>query len=503
MSRSSASNTAHKQQVEALQLEKQQLEEALSRLKRDKFALAEKLHFQEEILHHNRSGLFEWKIGTEEFYLQFPWRKILAEGAEKDKNIGQLLEMLVPAHRFRLKKMFWELTHAVREHQQLNVQITNVPDLPITMLINAAVAYDENKKPQRISGTLQVLEETPFPEVQENLSLLDNIPGAMLKVKADDGRPTYLNDRAIKLLDTLDSSLEKSTLKGWMGEGQWQRFSEAIRQEKSVEYWICSPEAHRHWLINASLDGSEEGIFLCILDVTEQEQTIKELQKVNFDLDNFVYHASHDLRAPLRTVLGMLGILKSETNKEQRKRCVDLIEGSINRLDTLVIDLLSISRNNRTTNPLVKINFMTEVNMAVTNVYHVGNTKNLEITTRISQPDNFVADRTRVRIVLNNLISNAIKYRRYYLDRSFIDIRVWVDEQAAHIEIEDNGEGIPTDRLPHIFDMFYRASERSEGSGLGLYIVKDVLEKLEGTIEVDSTFDKGSTFSVTIPNQRQ
>jgi signal transduction histidine kinase len=144
---------------------------------------------------------------------------------------------------------------------------------------------------------------------------------------------------------------------------------------------------------------------------------------------------------------------------------------------------------------------MVEVNLAVANFYHVGNTKNLEITTKISQPEYFISDLTRVRIILNNLISNAIKYRRYYLDRSFIDIRIWVDEEAAHIEVEDNGEGIPEDRLPYIFDMFYRSSERSEGSGLGLYIVKDVLQKLDGHIEVSSTFDKGSTFTVTIPNQ--
>lgn len=499
MSRSSASDTMHKQQLETLQKEKQQLEEALTRLKRDKFALAEKLHQQEEILHVNRSGLFEWKIRSKEFFLQFPWKKIFGEDVEEEKNFGRLLEMLIPAHRFRLKRTLWELAHAVREQQQLRVQMLNGDSSAVQLLIKAALVYDENKKPLSISGTLLVLEEEHFPG-QEEKRILDHLPVALLRANFPEGKVTYLNRQAIHLLETSgSSSINEHHLKAWMGEEDWQNFLTKLREEKYIERWPYSPEAQKHWHLHAQLH--EEDIFLLILDVSEQEQTLQELQKVNFDLDNFVYHASHDLRAPLRTVLGMLGILKSETNKEQRKRCVDLIEGSIRRLDTLVIDLLSISRNNRTNNPLVKINFMVEVNLAVSNFYHVSNTKNMEITTKISQPESFVADLTRVRIILNNLISNAIKYRRYYLDRSFVDIRIWVDKEAAHIEIEDNGEGIPEERLPFIFDMFYRASERSEGSGLGLYIVKDVLQKLQGSIQVDSTFDKGTTFTLSIPNK--
>jgi signal transduction histidine kinase len=502
MPRSSASDIARKQQLESLQKEKLQLEEAVARLKRDKFALAEKLHLQEEILNVNRSGLFEWKIGTREFYLQFPWKKILGEEVQEEKNFGRLLEMIIPAHRFGVKRMIWALVHTVREHHQLRVQMVNGNTSPVQLLIKAAVVYDENKKPFSISGTLLVLEEEPFPDQVASLTVLDDIPVAILKASFSEGKISYLNRQALHLLDISgDNLMGKNNLREWMGIQQWQGFSEKLREEKYVEHWLFSPEEQRHWHINAQL--SDDDVFLLILDVSEQEQTLQGLQKVNFDLDNFVYHASHDLRAPLRTVLGMLGILKSETNKEQRKRCVDLIEGSIRRLDTLVIDLLSISRNNRTNNPLVKINFMVEVNLAVSNFYHVGNTKNLEITTKISQPVPFVADLTRVRIVLNNLISNAIKYRRYYLDRSFVDIRIWVDEEAAHIEIEDNGEGIPEDRLPYIFDMFYRASERSEGSGLGLYIVKDVLQKLQGSMEVDSTFDKGTTFIIHIPNKHR
>lgn len=497
MPRSSGSDIAHKQRVEALQKEKQQLEEALQRLKKEKFALADKLHWQEEVLNANRSGLFEWKIGSKEFYLQFPWKKVIGETIEGEKNFNTLLEIIVPENRFSVKRMFWYMARGLKEQYQLRVQMLNNGTVPIFLLIKAALVYDENKKPLNVSGTLLVIEQETLAE-QESLSMLDHVPAAILKTDLE-GMILYQNEHAHTLFSSLHAPVKGRQLQEVMGEEVWHNFVEQLIAEKLIEYWSFSPEENKQWHLSAK--HSDEDIFLLIWDVSEEANTIEELQQVNVDLDNFVYHASHDLRAPLRTVLGMLGILKSETNKEQRKRCVDLIEGSIKRLDTLVVDLLSISRNKRSTDPLVKINFMVEVNLAVANFYHVGNTKNLEITTKISQPIHFVSDLTRVRIILNNLISNAIKYRRYYLDRSFIDIRIWVDEEVAHIEVEDNGEGIPEDRLPHIFDMFYRSSERSEGSGLGLYIVKDVLQKIDGHIEVSSTFDKGSTFTVTIPNQ--
>ncbi len=237
-------------------------------------------------------------------------------------------------------------------------------------------------------------------------------------------------------------------------------------------------------------------------DISEVQLSVKELKQVNIQLDNFVYHASHDLRGPLRTVLGLLDILKIETNKEQREHCVSLIEGSIKRLDSLVVDLLSISRNRRIANPKVKINFMSEVDHAIAGFYHLGNTRNLDIRVMVTQPTEFVADLTRVRIVMNNIISNAIKYRRFLTSPSYVEIRIRVDDSAAHIIVEDNGEGISEEQLPRIFDMFYRASDQSEGSGLGLYIVKDVLQKLEGHIEINSELGKGTTVKIMIPNRQ-
>ena len=282
----------------------------------------------------------------------------------------------------------------------------------------------------------------------------------------------------------------------------WAFLLEVLLKQETIHNRILKLPSIGRWISFSSQHTTDGKVVAFLQDITDLKQENEELQRVNTELDNFVYHASHDLRTPLRSMLGLLSLLKNEPNEKEREKCVELIEGSILRLDTFITDLLSISRSQRKDNPLVEINMMVEVNAAVANAYHLGSTENLEIILKISQPYAYVSNLTRIRIILNNLISNAIKYRRYDAkEKSRIVVSLWVDPQALHLTLEDNGEGIAEDKIAHIFDMFYRASERSEGSGLGLYIVRDVLEKLEGTIAVTSELGVGTTFTLTLPNK--
>ena len=105
-----------------------------------------------------------------------------------------------------------------------------------------------------------------------------------------------------------------------------------------------------------------------------------------------------------------------------------------------------------------------------------------------------------MKIVLANLISNALKYKDPEKDDPFIKIRVRQDPEWVHIEVEDNGLGIDTQRLEKVLDLFYKANSKSTGSGLGLYIVQETLEKLGGAIKVESDLKKGSLFALKVPN---
>jgi PAS domain S-box-containing protein len=323
-------------------------------------------------------------------------------------------------------------------------------------------------------------------------------------------RMNIVTGEIINSNDKLKSMLESDQL---IGDSFYTYISSAVEKEvfqkqltaskeiESLEFQLITARGNNLWIVFSGAHYTQEQQVDCVLkDITQTKQNLLELQKVNFELDSFVYHASHDLRSPLRSVLGLIDLYRMEQNKEIREECIEKIESSIKRLDLLVMDLLSISRNDRIDEPLREINITNEVANSVASYYNASNTKDLEIITKIHQPVRFVSDLTRVRIILNNLISNAIKYRSFHKDRSFIIIDVKVNKEEALIIIEDNGEGIEESKLPHIFDMFYRATEKSEGSGLGLYIVKKVADKLNAKIEVDSVELEGTTFTVVLPN---
>lgn len=337
------------------------------------------------------------------------------------------------------------------------------------------------------------------PDLVHPFSDASALPVGVLQLDLSTGNIDLANQAACQILNVPPYGARHDFPD--MDTTDWVSVWEALRKQKPVLSQPLRLPSLNRWVLVSGAARDDNKVTVVVQDITALKEENVLLQKVNAELDNFVYHASHDLRAPLRAILGSLDLLKSTDEPEQREKCVELIEGSINRLDTFITDLLSVSRQQRRENPLVPINFMVEVEHAIASAYHVGDTRNLEVTTKISQPHSFAADLTRVRMVLNNLIGNAIKYRRYDVSPSYIRIEAWVTTKKVHLKIADNGEGIAEHHQDRIFDMFYRASARSEGSGLGLYIVKDVIQKLGGTISVRSKPNKGTTFLASFPNR--
>ena len=123
----------------------------------------------------------------------------------------------------------------------------------------------------------------------------------------------------------------------------------------------------------------------------------------------------------------------------------------------------------------------------------------IHINYSISKELRITTDRARIKVVLNNLIGNALKYSNPYHEEPTVSVKAGMTSHHSKIQIEDNGIGISAEHLPKIFEMFYRASEKSQGSGLGLYIVKETLDKLQGNIHVKSTYGHGSVFSIEVP----
>ncbi len=229
-------------------------------------------------------------------------------------------------------------------------------------------------------------------------------------------------------------------------------------------------------------------------------QKNEELQKVNSELDRFVYSASHDLRSPLSSVLGLISLIEFESKEPDTLTYSNQIRKSINRLENFIRNILSYSKNNRLDLEVTPIPLNTTIEEIIDSLHNSKEAEGVTFSITMDEQQPFYSDIHRFRIIMENLISNAIKFQDYQrLERS-ISITGKVYEDNLWMEVTDNGIGIAEQYQPKIFDMFFRISGEREGSGIGLYIVKETVTKLHGTITVDSNEHTGTAFHVQLKN---
>ncbi|MEN7547957.1 PAS domain S-box protein [Rapidithrix thailandica] len=244
-----------------------------------------------------------------------------------------------------------------------------------------------------------------------------------------------------------------------------------------------------------------------IVDITNRKQYEQlledknvELEKINKELDRFVYSASHDLRAPLTSILGLLNIAKYDVKEPVGLKYLDMIKTSAERLQKFIKDLINYSRNSRTQLNIEEVNFKQLIDETFEELKFAGDWDKIRKELHFQEQDGFYTDAYRLKMIFNNLIVNSIKYHRFRQEDPYLYIDVTVNQDKVTILIKDNGRGISQDHLDHIFDMFYRAAEDSEGSGLGLYIVKETIHRLKGSIQVSSKEREGTLFTIALPN---
>jgi len=265
-------------------------------------------------------------------------------------------------------------------------------------------------------------------------------------------------------------------------------------------------------LISSMVSEDENGIKYfdgAIRDVTAiksaQEKLKKqnrELKKLNTELDSFVYSASHDLKAPLSSVKGLINLAKNENNKEKLTNYLNLVDKSINKLDDFIKDIVDLSRNARQDIQAEQIDFHELVDDTLSNHQYLENYDKINKQVNIENGVGFYSDKRRLKVILNNLISNSIRYFNPFIDNPQVEIYIKAEKKKAIVKITDNGLGIEPQYLEKIFEMFFRASNNSKGTGIGLYIVKETVQKIKGKIDVESEVEKGTTFSVVIPNMK-
>jgi len=226
----------------------------------------------------------------------------------------------------------------------------------------------------------------------------------------------------------------------------------------------------------------------------------KELLKTNTELDRFVYSVSHDLRAPLTSILGLISFIEEDSREQDTLKQIKMIRASIHRLDGFIKNILNYSRNNRTGLEMEKISIKKSINEIVDSVRNIKETKGISFEIDIDERKPFYSDGQRLNTILENLISNAIKHHSEEISGRYIKVTGSTDNEELKLSISDNGIGIEAEYHEKIFGMFYRLSGKTPGSGFGLYIVKEAVEKLYGTIEVQSEKGVGTTFIITLKN---
>lgn len=224
-----------------------------------------------------------------------------------------------------------------------------------------------------------------------------------------------------------------------------------------------------------------------------------ELEKTNEELDRFVYRASHDMRAPLSTLLGLLNLAKSTKSTEELEEYHELMINRINTMDGFIKEVTDYSRNARLDVVLARVNIHKMVEGILDSFEFLASESQIDLINNIDPDIEIETDKVRLKVVLNNLIFNAIKYFDVNKDKRNVILNARFDNNCLFIQVIDNGIGIPENYQEKIFEMFYRATERSTGSGLGLYIVSETLQRLKGSIQCKSEEKNGSTFEIRIP----
>jgi signal transduction histidine kinase len=225
----------------------------------------------------------------------------------------------------------------------------------------------------------------------------------------------------------------------------------------------------------------------------------KQLKKLNDELDRFVYSTSHDLRAPLLSVLGLLNLASGSEEKKEQEQYHRLMHTRMLALDKFIKDITDYSRNNRLQIVKESVEISAMADEIWESLKYSEDAKGIEFKNDLPKDLSVMNDRKRLRMVLSNLIANAIRYHDHRKEKKYIRIHHHSTDSSFSLHVEDNGQGIAPEFHSKIFDMFYRANESSQGSGLGLYIVKETLAKLSGSIQLCSAPKEGSTFSISVP----
>jgi PAS domain S-box-containing protein len=497
--------------------------------------ITNEVDFKEEILRMNsrfelianksQIGIWEWDRETN----VSTWNNILiAQYGTSKSKIGTnfynfWLDSIYPADKKELLANRHKILNLEIDSFEQEYRIIRANDKSLRHLKTLTIGEkDSNGQVTRLVGSsIDITEQKEADEKIKALklfyeSILNNMPNKILIFNAA-SELIYINESMLGCQPFWSKYVFHSLYDIVVAEKENQSFVEhlishirqAVKKRTTVKFNETilvgsNPTELLNTILPFYTDGVLEYIIVSGVDITElnlaQLDLVKknnELVKVNSELDNFVYRVSHDLRSPLLSIKGLISLINFADLNASTTEYISLIESSATRMDNSIQDILEYSRNSRLEIKLESINIK-ELVHEIFNDIKFSTESQIELEYQTDGADTIVTDKFRMSTLLKNMIGNAIKYKRDIPD-SFIKFHMSQKGKTITIRIIDNGIGISKTSMPKVFDMFYRGSSASIGTGLGLYICKEIIERLNGKIKLKSQPNVGSEFDIVLP----
>ena len=480
-------------------------------------------------------GIWEWDVVEDKVY----WSDSLYEMFSIKQGTQQIdlntyLDLLEPEDRQRISGL---LEQTLLTHEPFTFpHVVKHPDGSLRHLIGKGrLLTDLHGRPVRLIGT--AMDVTELIQIREQLNAMEQvrllgeaIPQVVWTARPD-GKTNYVNQRWYDYTGLSEAQ---------MMSGEWPQlvihpeeaakagsgWAEALSSRKAFELEV---RMRRHdgtyrWFLTRAVpllnaDGQVEKWFGTSTDIDDHKRTLEEmvriqqtlsgynleltqkneeLRQINSDLDNFIYTASHDLKAPINNIEGLLDLLQREAQpgSEVAGQVFEHMQQSISRFKQTLADLSNITKAERTQAEEATTIYLPELLEEVeADVAGLARESRARISFRLDVPE-IVFSRKNIRSILYNLLSNALKYRAPDREPAILISTQALPDGMVLLTVADNGLGLDPKHRHRIFEMFRRVHTHVEGSGVGLYIVKRMVENAGGRIEVESTPGKGAAFKV-------
>jgi PAS domain S-box-containing protein len=410
--------------------------------------------------------------------------------------VAQELPLLLARHDGgTLEELYFTFTYQARRTAQGAVDGVLVFAHEVTDQVRARQKIEESEARFRIMADAapnQVWAVNPDGTIRyANQAFLDFV-GMSLAQYQQIGWSAFLHPEELDLAQqTLDTAIRTRTL-------------------YVLEHRMRRPDGQYRWLLSQGApsyypNGELYGYVGSAIDITELKQTNEQLVRTNVDLDNFIYTASHDLKAPISNIEGLLHLLEAELPAEVTQteevgpilvRMLDAVERFKRTIDHLT-DISKLQKEHAPATTLVNLAALVEdVRQDLLPQLQVIGAR---LVVAVSELPPVQFSEKNLRSILYNLLSNALKYHSP-ARTPHIDVRAHMRAGHTVLEVHDNGLGLASSQLSRLFGLFQRFHDHVEGTGIGLYMVKRMVENAGGRIEVHSQLGAGTTFFVYLPH---